>query len=64
MWVPMQVGWIGVGRMGMQMVIRLLKVDYHVAVWNRMALMAGVKLQSENVPVSDGLEPEPVNTTR
>ncbi len=31
----MKIGWIGVGRMGMQMAIRLLQAGYPVSAWNR-----------------------------
>ena len=30
-----KIGWIGVGRMGYQMVERLLKANYDVSIWNR-----------------------------
>jgi 3-hydroxyisobutyrate dehydrogenase-like beta-hydroxyacid dehydrogenase len=71
----MKVGWIGVGRMGMQMVTRemfqahfglaklqpdpesYLQKDY-ASLFETMALIVGVKLETENVAVSDGLELE------
>jgi 3-hydroxyisobutyrate dehydrogenase len=36
-----------------------LQQDF-AAVFETMAMLAGVKLESENVEVSDGLEPEPL----
>jgi len=30
----MNVGWIGIGRMGLPMVVRLLKAGYPLKVWN------------------------------
>jgi 3-hydroxyisobutyrate dehydrogenase len=32
---PPRIGWIGVGRMGTPMVVRLLDAGFDVAVWNR-----------------------------
>ena len=31
----MKIGWIGIGRMGLPMVNRLLDANYSLSVWNR-----------------------------
>lgn len=52
----MKVGWIGVGRMGMQMVIRLLKADYQVVVWNRTKAKAAAAGAEGATVVADTAE--------
>jgi 6-phosphogluconate dehydrogenase len=62
------VGWIGAGRMGLQMASKLLDAGYDVAIYNRTASKAApmiileqarrsdITLATENVKVDDGLE--------